>query len=198
MNPSPHRIKVYLSTRRLSPSVGTGNKVTLAFRAVTEDIHEDPATGIRTLIGSSPVPFDSSVVNFSNNSTCHSHIGYLLYGRIIYHLSSSEISATHIRMTALVCERVASRVASETSNLGFGYETNLSAWTFVTPRVIIRNGQSPVSENPNTHFSSTERPNISSGNSACAPPVISTREITQTISAVTIQNRYAALQNEED
>ncbi|KAL0703776.1 hypothetical protein Bca4012_070201 [Brassica carinata] len=97
-----------------------GNKVTVSLGSAIEDIHEDPVTGIRTLIQTSNQQLDSSsLVNFSIHSTCHSRIAYLLFSRFIHILSSGgQVSATRVSTVTSLCDDLASRIASAASNLG--------------------------------------------------------------------------------
>ncbi|CAF2082372.1 unnamed protein product [Brassica napus] len=141
MNPSNQLLRVHTSTRRLSQSEGMGNKVTVSLGSAIEDIHEDPVTGIRTLVQTSNQQLDSSsLVKFSIHSTCHSHIAYLLFSRFIHILSSGgQVSATRVSTVTSLCDDLASRIASAASNLGFGtngFEINLFL-IFATERVSV-------------------------------------------------------------
>ncbi|EOA39288.1 hypothetical protein CARUB_v10012297mg, partial [Capsella rubella] len=89
--------------QKLAPSEGMKNTVNVVFETVTEKIHQDPVTGIHALVESKAAYFS---INFSIESTCHSHIRDLLLDRLMIHRWSSSILASHI--------------ASAANNLGFG------------------------------------------------------------------------------
>lgn len=127
MDRSPSLLGLHTSTKRLPPSEGMQNKVTVAFETVIDDIHEDPVTGIQTLIESSPVDSLFSSINFSIASTNPSHICDLLIGCLMNSLPI-EIFVRHIGVTAWIWESLACHIASAASNLGFGtngFEINL-------------------------------------------------------------------------
>ncbi|XP_019091476.1 PREDICTED: E3 ubiquitin-protein ligase RNF167-like [Camelina sativa] len=101
MNP---RLECQIHQQKLPPSEGMKNTVNVVLETITEKIHQDPVTGIQTLVGSNHQAYPD--FNFSIESTCHSHIRDLLLDQLMIHRSSSRILASHI--------------ASAANNLGFG------------------------------------------------------------------------------
>ncbi|CAH8355278.1 unnamed protein product [Eruca vesicaria subsp. sativa] len=122
MNPSNDQLRVHKSTRRLSPSEGMGNKVTVSFGSTIEDIHEDPVTGIRTWIQTSnPTHNSTFLISFSIESTCHSHIAHRLFSSFMNIPSSDgDVSARPVGTVTWICDLLAPRIASAASELGFG------------------------------------------------------------------------------
>ncbi|CAH2038397.1 unnamed protein product [Thlaspi arvense] len=66
-------LRVDVHELKLSPSEGMENTVMLAFKTITQEIHQDPATGIQTLVDSILDP-SPRIIHFSIDSTSHSHI----------------------------------------------------------------------------------------------------------------------------
>ncbi|CAE5957084.1 unnamed protein product [Arabidopsis arenosa] len=97
------RIEGEIQGQKLQPSEGITNTVTVVFKFITEETHEDQATGVKTLVQSDPHYF---IRDFSIESTCHSHI----CDRFLINNNNNRS----------LCEVLSPLIASTATNLGFG------------------------------------------------------------------------------
>ncbi|CDY37991.1 BnaC05g07830D [Brassica napus] len=128
MDRSPPLLELHTTTKKLPPSEGMENKVTVVFETVIDYIHNDPVTGSQTLIGSSPDHSLFFAINFSTASTCPSHISDLIIRCLLNYYPST-------------IESLTTRIASAGLRLGFGFEINLLLTT--THQRILSVGSSP-------------------------------------------------------
>lgn len=142
MDRSPPLLELHTTTKKLPPSEGMENKVTVVFETVIDYIHNDPVTGSQTLIGSSPDHSLFFAINFSTASTCPSHISDLIIRCLLnYYPSTIESLTTRIGGNAWTWGSLACRIASAGLRLGFGFEINLLLTT--THQRILSVGSSP-------------------------------------------------------
>lgn len=100
------RIEGEIQGQKLLPSEGITNTVTVVFEFITEEALEDQATGVKTLVQSGS---DYIIIDFSIESTCHSHIRDRFLDCLI-------ITDNHRSL----CEVLSPLIASTATNLGFG------------------------------------------------------------------------------